>query len=309
MLLLSFFFLWKIIQFEIALPFIYQFGAGAIAGVSEILVMYPLDVVKTRIQLQVGTGAQAEYSGIIDCITKIVKNEGPSRLYRGISAPILMEAPKRATKFAANDEWGKIYRKAFGVTEMNQQLAILTGATAGATESFVVVPFELIKIRLQDKTSKYSGMGEVFRSIVKNEGPLALYNGLEATLWRHITWNAGYFGVIFQVRSLLPKAKNQTEKTVNDLISGAIGGTVGTLINTPFDVVKSRIQNTVTAPGVVRKYNWTLPSIVTVFKEEGFAALYKGFLPKVLRLGPGGGILLVVFTKTMDFFRTIHYKD
>ncbi|GMF07164.1 unnamed protein product [[Candida] boidinii] len=271
--------------------------------------MYPLDVVKTRIQLQVGTGAQAEYSGIIDCITKIVKNEGPSRLYRGISAPILMEAPKRATKFAANDEWGKIYRKAFGMTEMNQPLAILTGATAGATESFVVVPFELIKIRLQDKTSKYSGMGEVFKSIVKNEGPLALYNGLEATLWRHITWNAGYFGVIFQVRTLLRKAKNQTEKTINDLISGAIGGTVGTLINTPFDVVKSRIQNTVTTPGVVRKYNWTLPSIVTVFKEEGFAALYKGFLPKVLRLGPGGGILLVVFTKTMDFFRTIHYKD
>lgn len=271
--------------------------------------MYPLDVVKTRIQLQVGTGAQAEYSGIIDCITKIVKNEGPSRLYRGISAPILMEAPKRATKFAANDEWGKIYRKVFGMTEMNQPLAILTGATAGATESFVVVPFELIKIRLQDKTSKYSGMGEVFKSIVKNEGPLALYNGLEATLWRHITWNAGYFGVIFQVRTLLPKAKNQTEKTINDLISGAIGGTVGTLINTPFDVVKSRIQNTVTTPGVVRKYNWTLPSIVTVFKEEGFAALYKGFLPKVLRLGPGGGILLVVFTKTMDFFRTIHYKD
>ena len=34
-----------------------------------------------------------------------------SRLYRGIAAPIMMEAPKRATKFAANDEWGKFYRK------------------------------------------------------------------------------------------------------------------------------------------------------------------------------------------------------
>ena len=40
-------------------------------------------------------------------------------------------------------------------------------------------------------------------------------------------------------------------------------------------------------------------------KEEGFSALYKGFLPKVLRLGPGGGILLVVYTGVMDFFRTM----
>lgn len=104
-----------------------------------------------------------------------------------------MEAPKRATKFAANDEWGKIYRKAFGAEKMNQSLSILTGASAGATESFVVVPFELVKIRLQDKTSagKYSGPVDVVKHIVKNEGILAMYNGLESTLWRHILWNAG----------------------------------------------------------------------------------------------------------------------
>lgn len=36
------------------------------------------------------------------------------------------------------------------------------------------------------------------------------------------------------------------------------------------------------------KYNWAWPSVGLVLKEEGFAALYKGFLPKVLRLGPGG---------------------
>jgi len=56
-----------------------------------------------------------------------------------------MEAPKRATKFAANDEWGKFYKKAFGAEKMTQPLSILTGASAGATESFVVVPFELVK--------------------------------------------------------------------------------------------------------------------------------------------------------------------
>ena len=72
-----------------------------------------------------------------------------SRLYRGIGPPILMEAPKRATKFAANDEWGKFYRSLFGMTTMTQSLSVLTGATAGVTEAFVVVPFELVKIRLQ----------------------------------------------------------------------------------------------------------------------------------------------------------------
>ncbi|KAI2628566.1 mitochondrial carrier [Hypoxylon sp. NC1633] len=270
--------------------------------------MYPLDVVKTRVQLQTGkaTGADA-YTGMLDCFQKIVRNEGFSRLYRGITAPILMEAPKRAIKFAANDEWGKFYRKAFGAEKMNQSLSVLTGASAGATESFVVVPFELVKIRLQDKASagKYTGMIDVVAKTIKNEGILALYNGLESTMWRHVLWNAGYFGCIFQVKELLPKADNKRSEIVNGLISGSVGGTVGTMLNTPMDVVKSRIQNSPKIAGQTRKYNWAWASCVTVMREEGFSALYKGFLPKVLRLGPGGGILLVVFTGVTDFFRSI----
>lgn len=285
------------------LPFIYQFLSGAVAGISEILVMYPLDVVKTRIQLQTAPqGSPEAYSSMIDAFRKIVKNEGFSRLYKGITAPILMEAPKRAVKFSANDSWGRFYREKFGVVGPSQPLAILTGATAGATESFVVVPFELVKIRVQDVNSTYKGPGDVVVQMVKKEGLLSLYNGLEATLWRHITWNAGYFGVIAQARTLLPKATTPSERMRNDLIAGTIGGTTGTLLNTPFDVVKSRIQSAVRVPGVTPKYNWTLPGVATVAREEGFAALYKGFLPKVLRLGPGGGILLVVYTKCMEFF-------
>lgn len=191
---------------------------------------------------------------------------------------------------------------------MNQSLSILTGATAGATEAFVVVPFELVKIRLQDRASagKYSGMVDCVTKIIRQEGPLALYNGLESTLWRHILWNAGYFGCIFQVRTLLPKADNNTTQVFYDMISGAVGGTVGTILNTPMDVVKSRIQNSPKIAGSVPKYNWAFPAAATMFREEGFAALYKGFMPKVLRLGPGGGILLVVYTAVIDAFRKIH---
>lgn len=51
------------------------------------------------------------------------------------------------------------------------------------------------------------------------------------------------------------------------------------------------------------KYNWTYPALLTVAREEGVAALYKGFVPKVLRLGPGGGVLLLVVEATLAIFR------
>lgn len=218
-----------------------------------------------------------------------------------------VDIAKRATKFAANDEWGKVYRNLFGMTKMNQSLSILTGATAGATEALVVVPFELIKIRLQDKAQagRYTGMVDCLTKTVKAEGIGALYNGTESTMWRHILWNSGYFGCIYQVRTLLPPAKDKSQQVRNDFIGGAIGGTVGTCLNTPMDMIKSRIQNSPKVAGSVPKYNWAWPALGTVMKEEGFSALYKGFAPKLLRLGPGGGILIVVYTGVMDFFRSM----
>jgi hypothetical protein len=70
-----------------------------------------------------------------------------------------------------------------------------------------------------------------------------------------------------------------------------------------FQVVKSRIQGAEKVPGVTPKYNWTYPALVTIAREEGFVALYKGFVPKVLRLAPGGGVLLLVVEFTLDVFR------
>ena len=59
------------------LPFYMQFIAGGTAGVTEICFMYPLDVIKTRFQLQVGTGSGPDnYTSIYDCFKKIIKNEG-----------------------------------------------------------------------------------------------------------------------------------------------------------------------------------------------------------------------------------------
>lgn len=73
-------------------------------------------------------------------------------MYRGILAPILVEAPKRATKFAANEQYTTLLKRITGRENLNQPLSILTGVCAGMTEAFVVVSFELVKIRLQDRS-------------------------------------------------------------------------------------------------------------------------------------------------------------
>ncbi|CAL1697722.1 unnamed protein product [Somion occarium] len=251
--------------------------------------------------MQLETGKSK--NGLVGTFRSIIREEGFGRLYRGLVPPLLLEAPKRATKFAANDFWGKKYLKLTGQSKMDQKLAILTGSSAGATESFVVVPFELVKIKLQDKSSTFAGPMDVLKQIIKKDGLLGLYVGMESTFWRHLWWNAGYFGCIFKVRELLPKPETKKARLLNDLMAGSVGGFVGTAVNTPFDVVKSRIQGATKAPGVVPKYNWTYPALVTIFREEGPTALYKGFLPKVLRLAPGGGVLLLVVEFTLGVFR------
>ncbi|ORY53111.1 mitochondrial 2-oxodicarboxylate carrier 2 [Rhizoclosmatium globosum] len=283
---------------EKPLPLWMNVSAGAIAGVTEILVCYPLDVVKTRFQLQV-SGTATAYKSLGDAFTKIIKQEGFGALYRGILPPIMVEAPKRAIKFTANEEYTKLFKPHF---KDAQTLSIMTGMAAGFTESVVVVSPDLIKIRLQDKRNAglYKSSADCVQKIWAAEGFAGFWRGVEATALRHIFWNAGYFGCIQYVRSVLPKAETKEAKMLNNMAAGTIGGTVGTILNTPFDVVKSRVQGQVAAP---YKYNWSVPAIATIVREEGFGALYKGFVPKVLRLGPGGGILLVTFDVVTTFMR------
>lgn len=75
---------------------------------------------------------------------------------------------------------------------------------------------------------------------------------------------------------------------------------MGTTFNTPLDVVKSRIQSQPRTEGVKGKYEWAWPSLGVVAREEGLRALYKGYVAKILRFGPGGGVLLVVYSKVVE---------
>ena len=288
------------------LPFSYQFLAGAVAGVCEISVMYPLDVVKTRFQQQSATASNgAHYTGIVNCFKRIISEEGVSTLYRGIVAPIAVEAPKRAMKFATQKEFTKLVRNTLSDRpgDHAQLISIISGTLTGITEACLVSSFELVKIRMQDKANHtlYKNTSDCVRKIWKTEGAFSFLRGIESACWRNGSWNGAYFGMIHTIRSNLPQNVNKptaSEEAMRNFLAGTIGGILATTVNTPFDVVKTRIQSYIPTSSNVSRiytYNWAWSGVYYIARTEGIRGLYRGFLPKVLRLGPGGGILLVVF--------------
>jgi solute carrier family 25 2-oxodicarboxylate transporter 21 len=269
--------------------------AGGIAGISEVLVTYPLDLVKTRSQLHKGSNL-----GVFSSLTSILKTEGFSGMYRGILSPILAEAPKRALKFTSNE----LYKPLF--SSPNKPITWIgsggAGALAGATETIINCPFEVVKVRLQakDNLSLYSGTFDAVTKIAKKEGIFALYKGFEPQLLRNAAWNGTYFATVPLIKTLY-EAKDAREKSMVAFIAGTIGGCIGTTLNTPLDVVKSRMQNQNTTATI--KYKWSLPSLVTIYSEEGIMALYKGYTARILRLGPGGGIMYLAFQLVTDWLK------
>lgn len=107
-------------------------------------------------------------------------------LYRGIAAPIMVEAPKRATKFAANEQYTTLYKRLFGFEKVTQSLSVMTGVSAGITEAFLIVPFELVKVRMQDKANvskkKKNARVYVIKKNVFYLHKIVVYNSLVSTL-------------------------------------------------------------------------------------------------------------------------------
>ncbi|XP_067011800.1 mitochondrial 2-oxodicarboxylate carrier [Anabrus simplex] len=284
-----------------------QIGAGGSAGFVEVCIMHPLDVVKTRMQLQsrkaIAPGDPHYYSGVIDCMRKIIVQEGFFSLWKGILPPILVETPKRAVKFFTFEQYKRFFL--FGSPVPTPLTFSLSGLCAGITEAVLVNPFEVVKVALQSNRAKRSEVPStwtVTRHIITTEGLglRGLNKGVTATMARNGVFNMVYFGFYHSVKGMVPEYKDPVAEFLRKVCIGFISGTMASCVNIPFDVAKSRIQGPQPVKGEI-KYRTTLSSMGIVYREEGWRALYKGLLPKVLRLGPGGAVMLVVYEYVYDY--------
>mmetsp|Transcript_8374 Transcript_8374/g.20855 ORF Transcript_8374/g.20855 Transcript_8374/m.20855 type:complete len:290 (-) Transcript_8374:426-1295(-) len=275
----------------------YVFLSGAISGVIEGVTIQPLEMLKTRFQINTG-----EPLRIIPTIKEIIKEGGVLQLYRGGLPEITGLIPRATAALSTLEFSQRLFKSWQADGSLKTQYAYLSGGLSGVTEGVAFSPFQVIKVRLMAKEhlGRYANTWDCLAKVLRSEGPLALTTGLGPTLWRNCIWNSLYYGTMHELetRHLQPLGSEVLEAAR----SFGVGLTVGmaaTCFNAPFDVVKSRFQAQL--PGE-RKYTATLPALYTIYTEEGPRALYRGFLPKAIRLGVGQTIGLMVFQRCLTAF-------
>jgi solute carrier family 25 2-oxodicarboxylate transporter 21 len=265
--------------------------AGALAGLVEVIMVQPLDMVKTRFQIH----DKGRNPSVPRALLDVYREGGIGRFYRGFLPEAASTMPARtamySTYFWVNErlsrEWGGPSATA----------ATIGGFCSGVPEGFVANPLQVVKVRLQSKEylGQYRNTFDCFGKILRTEGVMALMAGVEATCYRNILWNGPYFGLVFEFKRRMERGNESVlMRAFGTSGISLIAGALATCVNAPMDTAKSRIQMQDVRLDV-KKYRHAFQTLGLILKEEGLRSCYKGFAPKALRMAFGGAIGMPIF--------------
>ncbi|XP_034248789.1 calcium-binding mitochondrial carrier protein Aralar1 isoform X3 [Thrips palmi] len=280
----------------------YRFTLGSIAGAVGATAVYPIDLVKTRMQNQRSGSFVGElmYRNSIDCFKKVIRHEGVTGLYRGLVPQLMGVAPEKAIKLTVND----LVRDKFTDKKGNIPLwgEILSGGCAGGSQVIFTNPLEIVKIRLQVAGEIANSTRLSAWSVVRELGFFGLYKGSKACFLRDIPFSAIYFPAYAHVKAKLAD-ENGYNHPLTLLLAGAIAGIPAASLVTPADVIKTRLQ--VVARQGQTTYNGVIDAFGKIMKEEGPRAFWKGSVARVCRSSPQFGVTLL----TYEILQRLFYVD
>lgn len=279
---------------------------GGIAGIIGVSVVFPLDLVKTRLQNQViGPHGERMYNSMFDCFKKTYKAEGYFGMYKGSGVNILLITPEKAIKLTANDTF-RHYLSTGPGQQLPLQREMLAGGLAGACQIVITTPMELLKIQMQDAgrvaaAAKESGniipkvsALSLTTDLLKQRGILGLYQGTGATALRDVTFSIIYFPLFARLNDLGPKREDGSSVFWCSFLAGCAAGSTAALLVNPFDVVKTRLQAIKKAPGEP-SYDGVIDCIRKTLVNEGPTAFFKGGACRMIVIAPLFGIAQTVY--------------
>lgn len=239
----------------------YNITKAIFSGYIGSLAVYPIDLIKTRIQNQ-------KYINGLECIKLIIKNEGYRAFYKGLFIQTIGIGPEKAVKIITNE----IVSNYLLDSKINK---IIAGACAGASQVIITNPIEIIKIQYQINVNKNK---DLFLTIKEIGGVKNLYKGASACLLRDVPFSAIYF----------PTYDYTKNKTNNYFLSGMLAAIPAAYLVTPADVIKTRFQ-------IGNNYNNIIECAYDIYKKEGIKIFWRGGLWRVIKSSPQFGITLFIY--------------
>ncbi|KMZ71959.1 Mitochondrial carrier protein [Zostera marina] len=302
------------------------FLEGGIASVIAGCSTHPLDLIKVRMQLQGETLAPASAlrtatigvsptplqprMGPITIGMQIVRSEGPTALFSGISATVLRQSVYSTTGMGIYDvlktRWSA---KNDGVLPFYRK--IIAGIIAGGIGATVGNPADVAMVRMQadgrlpiEQRRNYKGVGDAIRTMVRSEGVGSLWKGSSMTVNRAMVVTASQLATYDQMKEALVGSGAMQDGFGTHVASSIIAGLVAAMASNPIDVIKTRILNMKpAAEGVPPVYSGAIDCAVKTVRAEGPMALYKGFIPIVSRQGPFTIVLFVTLEQVRKLLK------
>ena len=272
--------------------------AGSIGGIFSYVSSQPLDLIK--VQLQVQSKHNPVYKGSMDCFMKIVKTEGFNALYRGMLAPVLFVGPASALSFCTLS-LGKRLQLKNPKQEPTLVQYLNAGLFCGCFNSVIYCPVERVKCLLQVQKSsggppKYNGTLDCAVKLFKESGLRGVYRGLGPTFAREVPGSGAWY-LTYEGLLSLSRTDGKSRDSVGPITVICAGGAAGLAywgLTFPVDVIKTRLQ--VTTPA---EYRGTRDVIRSVLNTEGPKALYRGYVPALMRAVVLNAALFVGYEFTM----------
>merc|ERR1712013_113160 len=162
---------------------------------------------------------------------------------------------------------------------------VLSGGIAGAIGISVMNPTEVLKTKMQTNAalSGAPSMTSILKTVYRTDGVVGLWAGVWPNICRAFLVNAAEIGMYDNSKNWLIDYQLCVEGSmVSHVGASLVAGTSSALISTPVDVVKTRFMNQVGSAS--KQYEQGMfGTLMAIPKQEGFAALYKGFTPIICR--------------------------
>ncbi|KAG9351696.1 hypothetical protein JZ751_022947 [Albula glossodonta] len=277
-----------------------DFILSGVAACGACLFTNPLEVVKTRMQLQgelKSRGSyQVYYRNVFHAFYTIGKVDGIAGLQKGLAPGLLYQFfmnGVRLGSYAIIETSGYIHTDG----KVSTTKSTIAGAVAGVVGAVMGSPIYLVKTHLQSQSTssiavghqyKHRGMFHALAAIHREHGILGLWRGSSAAVPRVSIGSAAQLSTFSGSKEFVAELQVFPEDSwLIALTAGMISSVVVVLAMTPFDVVSTRLYNQpVDRLGKGQLYKGFSDCFSKTLKKEGLTGLYKGLGASYFRLGP-----------------------